>query len=83
MAEKGKDKESEAAAEEKTLNPKYLQGIIYHDAEEREVEEDGLKKKKKFPRVQPMRLEHVLSWREDGKEIVIVSMDGKKYRVKK
>ncbi len=82
MAEKGTDKEKETK-EEAALDPKYLKGLSYRNAEERDVVEDGIKKKKKFPRVQPLTLDRVLSWREDGKEIVIVAMDGRKYRVKK
>lgn len=85
MAEKSKDKEKETeAVVTEELDPKYLTGLTYGDAEEREVEvEGGAKKKKKFPRTQPMKLKHVLSWKDCGKELVIVSKDGKKHRVKK
>jgi hypothetical protein len=84
MAEKGKDKEQkDEGLEEAGLDPKYLKGLNYRDAEEREVEEGGVKKKKKFPRIQPMRVEHVLAWKDRGKEMSIVSRDGSKYRVKK
>ena len=86
MAEKGKDKEKEEGkgqAEEAALDPKYLAVLTYRDAEERDVEDQGVKKKKKFPREATMKMKHVRSWTDSGKEIVIVSADGRKHRVKK
>lgn len=86
MAEKGKDKDEvkeTKEVKEESIDPKHLRGLTYGDAEEREIEEDGGKKKRSFPRTQPMRPEHVLAWKDSGAELVIVSKDGKKHRVKK
>ena len=85
MAEKElKDVKKEEPKEEAGLDPKYLKGLTYRDAEERTIEaEGGIKKKKMYPREQELKLKHVLSWTDAGKELVIVSKDGRKHRVKK
>ena len=71
------------AEKQEAIDVRYLKGLTYRDAEEREIEEQGVKKIKKFPREAALRPEHVLSWRDAGKEIVIVSADGRKHKVAK
>ena len=83
MAEKDKKEKEKEEKAETGLDQKYLKGLNFSDAEEKEIEDGGVKKKKMVPRIQPLQPAHVLSWKEDGKEIVIVTKDGKKYRVKK
>lgn len=60
-----------------------IKGLEVREAEVRVIEEDGKKVKRSFPLTRKMREEDVLSWKEYGDEVVIVSMDGRKHRVSK
>jgi len=60
-----------------------IKGLEVREAEVRMIEEDGKKVKRSFPLTRKMREGDVVSWKEYGDEVVIVSADGRKHRVSK
>jgi urease accessory protein UreE len=72
-------------AESKQLDPKYLSGLKHRTTEVREVKDkdDGRQKKKHFPIEREMTSADVLSWKDNGATVTIVTADGRKLTVDK
>lgn len=67
----------------KPIDKKYLEGLVYRDAERKEVEEDGGKKVRYNPTERPLEPGDVLNWVDNGPSVTFVTADGKKYTVDK
>lgn len=65
------------------IDAKYLKGLKFRSAEEKVVEEDGRKVKKFIPTERPMTPKDVISFKDFGNSIVIVTADGQKVTVEK
>lgn len=65
------------------IDVKYLVGLKYRSAEEKEVKTDNGPKKKFFPLERPLNPEDVMDWADKGDYVVIVTADGQKYTVSK
>jgi len=65
------------------IDPKWLKGLIFRDAERKEVKEDGEKKVKYFPIERALEPADVLTWTDNGATITFVTADGQKYTVDK
>lgn len=65
------------------ITAEHLKGLKFQTSRVVEVEEDGKKVKKSYPDQIDMLPEHVLSTREEGDRLIIVSADGRKHRVPK
>lgn len=84
MAKEEAKKEEKAQEEAiQDINPKWLDGFTFRGATPKEVEEDGRKRMKYIPFERPLKPEDVLSFKDYGPHVVIVTKDGKKYTVKK
>ncbi len=65
------------------IDARYLKGLKFHSAESKTVVEDGRKVKKFMPTERPLEPEDVLSWKDKGDSVVIVTADGRKVTVSK
>jgi len=66
------------------IDPRWLKGLVYRGRKEgKPVEKDGRKVKTFTPVEREMKATDVLSFRIEGNEVVIVTADGQKVRVKK
>lgn len=75
--------EKKEEKKEEKLDPKLLKGLKYKTSDVKEVEENGRKVKKFIPTERALKIEDVLSWRDAGDSVVIVTADGKKHQVEK
>lgn len=80
--------EKEAALSPKkgeTIPEKYLKGLVFNGATHEEVFDKKLDKKKTVhtPFERPLKAADVLSWKDAGDVVSIVTKDGKKHEVKK
>lgn len=71
--------EAEAKAAAADFDKKWLKGLKFSTTKVEKI--DG--KEKRVPVVRLLTEAEVLSWRIDGKQVVIVAADGKKHRVEK
>lgn len=78
MAEKDEKEVKDAG-----LSPKYLKGLKFRGSEMKETKEDGRKKKSYIPFERNLTLADVLSWKDNGDSVTIVTADGQKYNVSK
>ncbi len=69
--------------EQKELDPKYLKGLTFRASKSEVVKEEGEKVRKFTVTKRAMRVEDVLSWKDYGKHVVIVTADGQKVMVRK
>lgn len=71
--------------EEKSMNidAKFLKGLKFRTSEAKEIEEDGRKVKRFFPKERPLTPEDVLSSKDYGDSIVLVTADGQKLTIDK
>lgn len=79
MAEAKETKE----VKETKLMKKWIEGLIFTGSEAKVEKKDGRKLKKFIPVERPMTEEDVLSWKDYGKYVVIVTADGQKVQVEK
>lgn len=62
---------------------KLLKGLKYKTSEGKRVNEDGRNVMKYAPVERPMRPEDVLSWKDNGQTVTMVTADGQKLTVEK
>jgi hypothetical protein len=65
------------------IDAKLLKGFKFRTSEAKEIEEDGRKIKKFFLKERPLAVEDVLSLKDYGDSIVIVTADGQKLTIDK
>jgi len=66
------------------IDKKYLKGLKFRSSKARDVKgEDGRKIKQRFPTERPLTPADVLSWKDTGASIVLVTADGQKVTVEK
>lgn len=82
MSNEAKSTENKETPTEK-FNPKWLAGLTFKGATAKKVKEDGRERLRHVPFERPLKESDVLSWREEPTEVVIVTADGRKYRVRK
>jgi len=70
-------------ANAKQIDPKLLAGLKFHDAEQKEVMEDGRKKMVSVQTARELTPDDVLDWVDKGDAISFVTADGQKYLVEK
>lgn len=75
--------EKPEVAAEPVFDKKWLEGLKFKTSEVREVEEEGRKVKKFVPSVRALKEADVLSWKDCGGTVVMVTADGQKYTVAK
>ena len=68
---------------EKKFDPRWLEGLIYHSAENKMIEKNGRKTLQGIPTQRPAKEQDVLGWTDYGDKVVIAIKDGKKYTVEK
>ncbi|NOZ81259.1 MAG: hypothetical protein GXP63_06330 [DPANN group archaeon] len=66
-----------------TFNRKWLEGLKFRGSKPKEVEKDGRKIRQYVPFERDMTEADVLSWKDYGKHVVIVTADGQKVTVEK
>lgn len=66
---------------ERQIDPKYLKGLSFRYSERKEVNKDGRKVFEYTPKERPMEASDILSWKEEEREVVMVTADGRKIRV--
>jgi len=65
------------------IDPKYVKHLKFRYSESKVVERDGRKVKEFIPKERQMKVEDVLSWRDYGDHVVVVTADGQKVKVDK
>lgn len=77
------EKKKHQKTKERKLDPKWIEGLVFRSSEVKEIEEDGRKVKRYTPTERPMKPSDVVSWKDYGDHVVLVTADGQKVRVKK
>jgi hypothetical protein len=67
----------------KGFDVKWLKGIMFATSEAKKVKKDGRETIRHIPVERQATADDVLNWRVDGDQVVIVTKDGRKYRVDK
>lgn len=67
----------------KAIDKKYLAGLKYRGADQKEVEQDGRKRLVGVPFERALEPADVLDWADKGAEVVLVTADGQKLTVAK
>lgn len=76
--------EKPEVAAEPVFDKKWLEGLKFKTSEPREVKgEDGRPGKQHIPKERALRQEDILSWKDNGNSVVLVTADGQKYTVSK
>jgi hypothetical protein len=65
------------------LGQKHLKGLKFKTSEKKEIVEEGQKKTRYLPIERALKLDDLLSQRDDGATFHIVTKDGRKYDVPK
>lgn len=65
------------------IDPKYLKGLKFRFSEPKEVIEEGRTITRYFPQERAFKQEDVLSWKDNGDNIILVTADGRKVTVSK
>ncbi len=68
---------------EKEFDKKWLQGLKYRFSKPKEVERDGRTVTTYVAKERPMRVDDVLSWKDQGDTVIMVTADGRKLTVYK
>lgn len=68
---------------EPVFDKKWLEGLKFKTSEVKVVEEEGRKIKKFIPSVRALKEADVLSWKDCGNAVVLVTADGQKVTVSK
>ncbi len=71
------------AEEKKEIDSKLLKGLKFRTSTVELVEKEGRKVKKFTPVERPLAADDVLSWKDTGSAVVIVTKDGQKITVEK
>lgn len=75
--------ESPPEGKEASFDRRWLKGLKFRTAEPQKTTEDGRKKTKYIPKERSLTPEDVLSWKDYGDHVVIVTADGQKVTVEK
>jgi len=75
--------EKQQEAEAPVFDKKWLEGLKYRTSEAKTVEEEGRKVRKFVPSVRALKVDDVLSWKDCGSSVVLVTADGQKVTVPK
>ena len=67
----------------RNLDPKLLEGLLFDYVEKTESMKDGRKVVQYIPRKRPLTEADILSWRDKGDTVVVVTGNGKKLSLKK
>lgn len=65
------------------IDEKLLQGLRFRYSEEKIVTENGRKIKKYIPQERDLTVDDILSMKDYGDSLMIVTADGKKYSIQK
>lgn len=65
------------------VEQKHLAGLTYKTSTPKEIDEGGRKKKRHFPVERPLKVNDLLTQRDNGDAFHIVTKDGRKYDVPK
>ena len=72
-----------ASAQAGKFNPKWLDNLKFHTAEDKIIEKNGRKVHQAVPIERPLKENDLLGWKDYGDKIVIATKDGRKYHIKK
>lgn len=75
--------EKPEVAEAPVFDKKWLEGLKFKTSEAKVIEEEGRKVKKFVPKERALKQEDVLSWKDNGNSVVLVTADGQKVTVSK
>jgi hypothetical protein len=82
MAEKTIENDGKESAVK--FESKWLKGLVYRTSEKKKARgKDGQDEIRRVAVERPLSEAEVLGWKITGNEVVIVSRDGRKYRVKR
>ena len=65
------------------FDAKWLKGLSFRTSKKEKVKTDGGEKAVYRPVERPLKEDDLLSWRIDGGQVVLVTKDGRKYRIDK
>ena len=78
------DETNDQVIEAPKFEPKWLKGLKYRSAETKTVTgESGRPTRKCTPTERALREKDVLDWKDNGDHVMIVTADGRKYKVEK
>ncbi|MDA8137990.1 MAG: hypothetical protein M0036_04980 [Desulfobacteraceae bacterium] len=82
MAVKQKDSQGDVQEQPSEFDPKWLKGLTLRAAEaEKFKDESGREQIRHKPTERPLTQDDLLDWKISGKEVILVTKDGRKHHV--
>lgn len=83
-AQKSDPNKTDQAPEKEAFDPKWLKSLTFATTRKEKVKgDDGEVREKRVPFTRPLEEDDLLDWKVYGQEVVLVTADGRKHRVKK